>query len=538
MPDHQIDENTPPAASESNVSALSLAVFIIALALAAFLRFYLIGLKPLHHDESVNSHFLLTLYNEGKYQYSPENYHGPTLYYFSLLAFYVLGKTELALRFWPAIWGVLTVALLWPLRRRLGQVGTPVAALLIALSPGLVYFSRDFIHESSFGCFSLGTVVGAWRYAETRRFMYLMLLAVSAGLLFATKETAIITAVVLVLAILCAVLWDIGREQIVAHRFRVGAVLRQLWGEFREVWPKLDPLLAAVILFLFINIVFYSSIFKYWQGVPDAVRSVFMWTKRGVTKHEHDHFWHYYLGLLIKLELPLLIGSLLGVVMAFWRGKRFGLFLAAWTIGITMVYSLIPYKTPWLIISILVPCALLSGYAAEEISARLHLISLKMIAAALLLAALMPCWRLTWQVNFEQYADNDNHSGYFNSLGEKLKLSAYTNGTYGGYVYAQTDSDTLNLVRAIDSIAEQRLTAKNTGIYIGSPEYWPLPWYLRDYNGVSYSGSLPTTGTIAQPLIIVEPSQQEELEKLIGPDFRTSTFTLRPGVVLVLYARN
>src|SRR5919204_867276 len=117
-------------------SLISAAIFVLALVVATFLRFYLIGIKPLHHDEGVNSHFLLNLYRHGDYAYNPTNYHGPTLYYFTLVALYAFKATELALRFWPAIFGVLSVLLLWPLRRWLGAIGTAVAALLVALSPG------------------------------------------------------------------------------------------------------------------------------------------------------------------------------------------------------------------------------------------------------------------------------------------------------------------------------------------------------------------------------------------------------------------
>src|SRR4030095_674163 len=166
--------------------------FTLAVIIAAWFRLAQIGVKPFHHDEGVNSYFLLNLDRQGEYRYDPTNYHGPTLYYFALFALRILGATDLALRFMPALFGTLTVLMVWLLRKHLGPVGTPVAAFLMALSPGLVYFSRDFIHEMSFGCFSLGIVVGAWRYAESKKFIWIALAAASAGLLFATKETAII----------------------------------------------------------------------------------------------------------------------------------------------------------------------------------------------------------------------------------------------------------------------------------------------------------------------------------------------------------
>src|SRR3990170_2509373 len=57
---------------------------IVVTAIAVFWRFWQLELKPLHHDEGVNGHFLITLFRENVYKYDPSNYHGPDLYYISL----------------------------------------------------------------------------------------------------------------------------------------------------------------------------------------------------------------------------------------------------------------------------------------------------------------------------------------------------------------------------------------------------------------------------------------------------------------------
>jgi uncharacterized protein (TIGR03663 family) len=514
---------------------ISASILVVAVTMAAFLRLYQIDLKPLHHDEGVNSYFLLNLYNRGEYKYDPTNYHGPTLYYFALLALWVWGKTELALRFWPAIWGVLSVGILWLLRRWLGSAGLAVAATLMAVSPGLVYFSRDFIHESSFGFFTLGIVVGAWCYVATRRFIYLALAAISAALLFATKETAVITAVVLLLAALCAALWDRGCQLKLWRRFQLSVMLTEVWQQLRGIWPSFDLLLSAAVIFIFINIVFYSSFFTNWRGVAGAFESIWLWVGRGTGGDGHEHAFHYYLGILMKLELPLLIGGLLGTVVALWRRERFGLFLLAWSVGIVLTYSLIPYKTPWLTVSMLIPLALLTGYAAQEIFLRLPGLSLRLLGAVSVLIALILSAQLAYQVNFDKYDDNSNSSGYLQALGSRLSLKAYTDGRYGGYVYAQTERDLLDLMREIEKATSRLPTGKETDIYVASPEYWPLPWYLREYSHVAYAGTLPDT--IAQPVIIAREGQQEELEQKLSGDYRLSFFSLRPGVELVLYVR-
>src|SRR5215510_51142 len=331
--------------------------FILAVIVAVWLRFDQIGLKPFHHDEGVMSHFLLNLANSGEYRYNPENYHGPTLYYFALVALRIFGDNDFALRFTPALFGVLTVLMVWLLREHLGPVGTPVAAFLMALSPGLVYLSRDFIHEMSFGCFSLGVVVGAWRYAESKNFAWLALMAISAGLLFATKETAIITAVVLVIAAVCAEVWEVMRRLITRREITLASFARELRSDCSGLAPSLDHLLAAIIIFVFINIILYSSFFRNWQGVTDAVKSVALWTSRSGSEHVKD--FSYYFGILFKLELPLLIGSILAGIFIVLRGNWFWLFVAAWSLGLALSYSIIGYKTPWLMISFMVPMALL-----------------------------------------------------------------------------------------------------------------------------------------------------------------------------------
>jgi uncharacterized protein (TIGR03663 family) len=522
--------------------------FILAVIIAVWFRFDQIGLKPFHHDEGVMSHFLLNLANSGDYKYNPENYHGPTLYYFALVALRVFGSNDFALRFTPALFGVLTVLMVWLLREHLGPVGTPVAAFLMALSPGLVYFSRDFIHEMSFGCFSLGVVVGAWRYAESKNFAWLALMATSAGLLFATKETAIITAVVMIIAALCAAGWEVTRRLIRRREITLGAFAREFRRDCADVAPSLDHALTAIMIFVFINVIFYASFFApqtypdgskhiHWSGIADAVKSVSLWARRSGGEHVKD-FW-YYIGILFKLELPLLIGSLLAGIFIVRRGTRFWLFVAAWTLGITLAYSIIGYKTPWLALSFLIPMALLSGHAAERVYRAAPLISLRLLWGAALATALIFNVRLAWVVNFEKYDDNDNRSGYGVDVGRSLGLKPYSEGLYG-YVYAQTDTDIFQLAQAIKSESDKLPSHYDTPIYVSAPEYWPLPWYLRDYKKVDYSGRMPADGPsqISQPIIIAHANQQPILAGVPGWRALPQAFTLRPGVELVIYVRD
>src|SRR6266478_6776829 len=203
-----------PQASDGVMSERAWQLSSIAiLIVGAFLRLYNLSLVPLHHDEGVNGNFLVTLVREGKYTYNPENYHGPTLYYFSAiipwLARFLGGKsfgdnyglTTFNIRLVTAAFGIGTIWLALLLRKRIGSMGALAAAGLIAISPGAVYLSRYFIHESLFVFFTLGIIVAALKYYDTGRSVYPILASISTALMVATKETWIMNGPVLLIAL-------------------------------------------------------------------------------------------------------------------------------------------------------------------------------------------------------------------------------------------------------------------------------------------------------------------------------------------------
>src|SRR6476620_4751626 len=136
--------------------------------LATALRFISLGLKPFHHDEGVNGFFLTDLFRKGEYHYDPANYHGPTLYYIALAFAKVFGLQTIPVRASVAIWGVLMVVLCFYLRPYIGRTGSLFAALFVAVSPGMVFISRYFIHEIFFVFLSLAIVVSTVYFIEQK----------------------------------------------------------------------------------------------------------------------------------------------------------------------------------------------------------------------------------------------------------------------------------------------------------------------------------------------------------------------------------
>jgi len=118
-------------------------------------------------------------------------------------------------------------------------------------------------------------------------------------------------------------------------------------------------------------------------------------------------------------------------------------------------------------------------------------------------------------------------------------LSLYDNDKgYYVYVYAHTTRGMLDLVKEIDTIAAKQ-DGLATGISILSPDYWPLPWYLRNYTRVGYYGR---TAATSEPMIIANVNQKPEIDTNYGAMYRQEpssapdgSFELRPGVRLLLY---
>jgi uncharacterized protein (TIGR03663 family) len=506
----------------------------------AFLRLYDLNLVPLHHDEGVNGNFLIQLVSDNFYRYDPQNYHGPTLYYFAALIPWIskflfgisfaetYGLSTFTIRFVTAAFGIATVWLVLTLRPRIGTIAALAGAALLAISPGAVYLSRYFIHETLLVFFTLSVVVATLRFYESARSSYLLLAAASAALAFATKETAIISAGILLIALgstmVLARLREIHEGQSKVENG--GGKLATLQDCARSTTARSGgPLsiailsIAALSLFLTIEILFYSSFFtNYPKGLYDSLKTFEFWARTGT--RDHTHPWWTYFGWMFKEESPVMLLGSAGVVLAIWRGSnRFAVFAALWALGTFAAYSLIPYKTPWLMLTFLVPLAITGGYAFEEIYKQASARKQPLVAVAIAVAAFGVLGYQTVALNFVNY---DNETDV--------------------YPYVRTRRDFLRMVGDIDRLAQRAGTGDQTGITVISPEYWPLPWYLRHYAFVRYPKGTTVTD---DPIIIGSGNQQGPLlvqlegryEQIRSGLNGAGTYPLRPGVELVLFVR-
>ena len=168
--------------------------------LAFIFRFWDLDQRAMHHDESL--HALYSWYidvNEGffgnGYKHDPMM-HGPLQMELTGLIFKIFGDNDYTARILYVLCGSVLVVIPYFLRSRLTDGGAVIAALMLAFSPTMVYFSRFARNDILVALLTLSLVICIWRYMDEGRKKYLYYSSVLLALLFTAKETAyIITAI-------------------------------------------------------------------------------------------------------------------------------------------------------------------------------------------------------------------------------------------------------------------------------------------------------------------------------------------------------
>jgi uncharacterized protein (TIGR03663 family) len=477
--------------------------FWIAFGVALALRLLWPEIRPLHHDEGVNGWFLVRLLDGYRYEYDPERFHGPFLYFFGAPFAVLLGMSETVLRLPVMLASSAMIPLLLPLRRwmgRTGSTGATAAAWLLAVSPSLVSYGRDLIHETYLVALTLALVAAVSLWLETGRDRDLVLAALSLSLMFTVKETAVLTLAGLAAGAVAA-WWAAGRPP----------VLERL---------RADPLrtrrlvvIAGVALVVPYVLLFTSFLTNPW-GLVDSVRAFLPWTEKGIEGSGHEKPWPYFFRLLGTFEPAALAGGVLGSVVALRLRNPFGVFCAVWWVGQIAAYSVIPYKTPWLVLNMVLPLTLAVGALFGELGRRP--LAGPVRAALAGIGLLLVAWTAAKaiQVSFLRYDD------------ERL-----------GLVYVQTTREVRELMAMIEDAAARSPEGKRIAIRFYTNNRWPLPWYLREYRGTLYLKEVPYDP--GGDVLIFEPGQEPDVRAGLKDwkRYQRRVFTLRKNVKLVVYVR-
>jgi len=497
----------------------SLSIFAVFM-LALGFRLPRLHERPMHVDEAVQAFKTGILLDENQYRYDPDEYHGPTLHYIARFMLRLCGvktfadTTETQFRMIPAIFGSLLILLFLAIGDALGRPATIFAALLTAVSPAMVFYSRYYIHETLLVFFTFAMLVCAWQHTRMEKTGWAILAGLSVGLIYATKETCVLTFFAIFLSLGFMEGWTHLMDQ---RRLNI----HQDLSSRHHFFPLILGCMAAALLF--------SAFLTDPHGPFHSITTHLVSLRRAGPGGIHEHPWHYYLKMLLWtrhgrgpwFSEALILGlALLGILRILTRHSSedgpilFQRFLAFYAITLTLIYSMIPYKTPWCMLSFLQATILLAGIGAWALILWMRKWPLQILMTLLLLAGIGHLAQVSNRTNFKYYVDRRNP-----------------------YVYAHTQLGFLKLAQRMEDLAHVDPQGRHILIKIISPDYWPLPWYLRKFDRVGYwnnPGEHPQDQSLDAPIIITSPDLIEEILAQIQGEYQIdSYYPLWPDVFVI-----
>lgn len=164
-------------------------LYLIILIAAVLSRFWDLGSKTLHHDESLHTYYSWELATGRGYVHDPLM-HGPFLFHANALIYWLFGATDATSRYMPALFGVIVVALPWLLRGRqfLGRWGALAASFFFLISPSILYQSRYIRHDIYTIAGTLLLFICVVRFVDERRRAWLVTGAATIAFLLTNHE--------------------------------------------------------------------------------------------------------------------------------------------------------------------------------------------------------------------------------------------------------------------------------------------------------------------------------------------------------------
>jgi len=396
----------------------------VIFATALIMRLWDLGSQAVHHDESLHGFFSWKLLMGEGFEHNPLM-HGVFLFLSNAGVFFLFGDNEYTMRVAPALFGAALVLVPPLLRNRLGNGGALLAAVMLAFSPSLLYFSRFARNDLIMAVWTLGLVGVMWRYIDERRPRYLYWAAAIIALGFSTKETMYLSIAILSVGLLLVAykdvgLWIWGRRSMKEWGPAAGFLLLMitltlpLWGALSGVfqnWLNItlaapagtagaepgEPQgagfaiaiaisvtllvigtgfgffwgrrvwLAAWAIAAAIFVVIMSTCFDHPSGIATGVwQSLGYWlAQQDVNRGEQP--WYYYFMVVSVYEfLPWTIAIGASAYYAI-KGNAFSRFLVFWAIATFVAYTFAGEKMPWLLVHVALPLIILSAKALGDV---------------------------------------------------------------------------------------------------------------------------------------------------------------------------
>ena len=361
--------------------------YAVLVAVALGLRLYDLGDRPFHHDESQDAYFSWILFTQGDYAYNPL-LHGPLRFYLTATMYALFGDSDFTARLAPALMGTAMVAMPYFLRRQLGRIAAFTAAVLLAIGPSYLYFSRFAREDIYFAAISLALLVVVFRFLDEPRRWHPALIGALIALGFATKETMYIAGFV-AFTFFAILLVREGRG---------GPTRTALRSVGWEAWVWALASFAATFTLMFT--VFLTNPAGLWDGLYESLA---YW----LGQHEVGRGGekpYFYVVVLFGEEWPVLLLGAVGAVVAFRQPTVLRAFLV-WGFALSLaIYSWAGEKFAWLVLHPLLPLILLAGLGVQALwEARGTRLGKAGLALAAVAALYVPV--ASWWSNVELRAD-------------------------------------------------------------------------------------------------------------------------------------
>jgi uncharacterized protein (TIGR03663 family) len=514
------DQFADGARAHSARRALLALAFLGALGVAIWLRVFNLEARPMHGDEAVHADKFAALWQSGAYKYDPREYHGPTLYFFAWPLAVLSGArdyaalSEATLRLCTALFGIGLIPLLWLVRdgfddlfaeregiaRRAWLVW---AALLTACSPIFVFYARYFIQETLLVFWTFAALGCAWRFQIEGRKAWLVGAGLSVGLMLATKETAVI-------ALFCAA---------------VAAVAARWKFALRDAGLAMGvAILTAAACF--------SSFGRNPAGALDAVKAFTVYVARAgggeAQGAAHLHPPQQYLEWLLwfgratpgpRWSEWLVAGLALAGIVFVARGWKqhaapsWGKFALVYTLSLALVYSLIPYKTPWCAMGFWHGATWLGGAGAAALAGGARW---KQVLVGL--AVMLGVWNLAQQ-----------------SRASNERFFAHRRNPW---VYAHPTRDAQRLQGRLQVLARASGQNRDMTFVVIAPDddHWPVPFYARYLKKPLFLREVPAQlRTARPPVVLAGPKVAARTAQVLGEGWQAESIGLRPGILMTLF---
>lgn len=485
--------------------------FVAILLIALWMRLEGLALRPMHGDEANQAFRLGELLETGVSTYDPRDFHGPALFQAAAPLMRMCGVRNFAelevqhLRGFTVAVSMLGIAALWLLRGLVPSPALLLGALAIALSPAQVFYSRYFIHEPLLVTASLLFIYFLWKGRGRRD---AILAGLCLGVMHASKETFV---------------------------FVFAAALIAAW-----ICKRLQPqaLLPMGAAFLLTSGLLHSNFLRTPKGLADAGRAYGYCVQRafgsddfeaGLTEGAgHTKSPYYYAQILAwnyeakpsrlprtlwrnsaarpLTELLLLLLFVCGAIGARTPFLRFAAIHGA---ILFLVYSLIPYKTPWCVLGPWHIMLIVAGAGAWRLICGVRNRGVR-IAVALLLGVGFADLARQNELHRDVLAANDRNP----------------------FVYSHSVDDVVGIGERVRALSELHADGLAMPVWVLASDYWPLPWYFRELRKVGYFEGQVPAGVAAVPVVICANGRMD-----LATTHVVSLRGLRPGVHLDMWVR-